>query len=117
MGIVIEIDLNITAYEEIEKAVVIEIQKSSTGAEIEPVFPIGMRIHARLGSDVLESPASFAVADIVKENIRLAIAGEKKIGKAVVVDVADGDALPAADVSEADFVGDITEPAAAQILE
>src|SRR5439155_15233757 len=99
-GIMIDVDFDVAAHEEIEIAVVVEIQESGTSAEIRPVFPVRMSGQSRRGGDVHEPPASLAVADIMVKDIGLAVASQEDIGIAVVVDITNGNALAAVHVPQ-----------------
>jgi hypothetical protein len=113
----VKVDFDVATDEEIKITVVIEVQESSAGAEIRPIFPIGMIAEARCLSDVDKPSAALAVAHIVIKHVGLPVAGQEKVGKAVIIDVADSDAEPAANVVEAGLGGDIPESPAAQVLE
>src|SRR5229473_300021 len=75
--VVFQIDENITANKKIQSAVIVVVQKSGAGAEIRPFVPVRVVRQPGAGGDVFESPAAFAVFDIVIEDIGLSVTGEK----------------------------------------
>src|SRR5947209_8406349 len=112
----IEIDFDVATDEKIEIAVVVIIQKSGASAEVRPVFPIGMIGQSRRRCDIDKAPASFAVASIMVKDVGFAVASYEDVGKAVVVDVANGYALATADMSQSNLGGHIPKPAAPEVL-
>ena len=110
------VNFDIAADEKVETAVVVVIQESRAGAVIRPLAPVGMIEQAGPGRDVFKPAAALAIGQVAIEHVRLAEAGQEQRRVAAVVDVADGNALAAADVGQADLAGYIAELAASQIL-
>src|SRR5438105_6418663 len=97
MRVMSQIDMDIATHEQVQVAVVVVIQKGGAGTEVRPRMPIGMVRQTGAGGNIDKAPASLAVAHVMVEDVRLAVAGDEQVGKAVVVDVANRHAHTAAD--------------------
>src|SRR5262249_39781903 len=75
--VVVHVYSHIAAHKEIEPAIVVVIEKSGARAEIRPGLPIGVLGNPRLSGDIDKSAAAVSVADIVIQNVGLAVAREK----------------------------------------
>ncbi len=115
--IILEIDVNVAADEKVQPAVIVVVEKGRARAEVGSIVPIRMIAQPGSRSNILESPAAFPVADIVVQNVGLSVTSEKKIGPAVIVNVANGHSHPATHVTEAYLLRDIAKMSVAEILE
>ena len=102
-----QVEVDVVGDEEVEFAVAIVIDESATCG------PAGS--HAR-DSGLLADVGEGAVAVVVVEHV-LAVVGDEQIVVAVVVVVADADALSPAGVLEPSLQGDVGEGAVAIVLE
>jgi hypothetical protein len=75
-----------------------------------------IELDARFAGDLAKAAAALSIRLIVIE-MTMAIAGHKKVGKAVVIIIADCHALAVTGMHNADLTGDIEEGAVALIAE
>ena len=102
-----QIEIDVVGDEQIEFAVAVVVHESAAG-----VPALAVSGDAGLFADVGEG----AVAVVVVENV-LAEVGDEQVFEAVVVVVADADALSPAGVGHAGLCGDVGESAVAIVLE
>src|SRR5215468_1715826 len=110
-GLVIEIPLEIVNNDQVEEAVVVNVNPRSRNRPERAVFRIRL-VETGLGRDISESPVPVVVIE------RVAIdAGDEDVFKPIVVVVSDGNARVVARSSQSCLLRDVGEVSLAIILE
>src|SRR5438105_8923073 len=108
MRIALQIHDYIAAQEDVEKARAVQIGETTARAP-------AVGCDAGFPRDFTKVAAAFAIRLIMKE-MAVAVAGNKQVGKTVVVIIADGDALAEAGVPDAGSLRDVGKGAVSIVV-